>query len=43
MTIVGPLTCIDCGERVKVDVIRRNQPLSLDVTPAQRPKTKVPR
>ncbi|WP_310626629.1 trypsin-like peptidase domain-containing protein [Limnohabitans sp.] len=31
------------GERVKVDVIRRNQPLSLDVTPAQRPKTKVTR
>ena len=31
------------GERVKVDVIRRNQSLSLEVTPAQRPKTKGPR
>ncbi|MEY4122599.1 MAG: hypothetical protein RLZZ457_1437 [Pseudomonadota bacterium] len=29
------------GVSVQLDVVRRNQPLSLDVTPAQRPKTKV--
>jgi S1-C subfamily serine protease len=29
------------GQRVKLDVARRNQTLTLDVTPAQRPKPKI--
>ena len=31
------------GKSVKIEVVRKNQRLTLDVTPAQRPKMKVPR
>ena len=39
--LLTQIAALTPGKSVKLDVMRRNQSLSLDVTPAQRPKSKV--
>ena len=41
--LLTQIAALTPGKSVKIEVTRRNQNLTLDVTPAQRPKPKVPR
>jgi len=41
--LLTQIAALTPGKSVKIEVVRRNQNLTLDVTPAQRPKPKVPR
>jgi serine protease DegQ len=41
--LLTQIAALTPGQSVKLEVMRRQQTLSLDVTPAQRPKPKVPR
>ncbi len=41
--VLTQVAALTPGQRATFEVSRRNESLSLQVTPAQRPKTKVPR